>query len=97
MTGPRSAEVTTVSRILRKDWLTRDLVCCGDEARRSAPGVNRAHPLLRWARASLTALGGVFARQPHAALFFENNVVGVIRVGKVCRALNESSALRDAS
>ena len=69
MTGPRSAEVTTVSRILRKDWLTRDLVCCGDEARRSAPGVSRAHSLLRSARASLTALGGAFARQPHTAPF----------------------------
>ena len=31
------------------------------------PGVSRAHPPLRSAGASLTALGGAFARQPHTA------------------------------
>ena len=73
MTGPRSAEVTTVSHPNSEERLMvgwHDLVCWSSgEARRSAPGVSRAHPLLRSAGASLTALGGAFARQPHPAFF----------------------------
>ena len=74
MAGPRPAEgpQSAEFRILRGDWWlvgTVLFVELSGEARRSAPGASRAHPLLRSAGASLSALGGAFARQPHPVFF----------------------------
>ena len=74
MASPHSAEVTTVSRMSVANLAQSDsekrlvgaimFVVEVSETRRSAPGVSRAHPLLRAAGASLAA-----ALQPHAAFF----------------------------
>ena len=58
---------------MRRDWFGTIVFVVKVKVKHGAPlrepGVSRAHPPLRSAGASLTALGGAFARQPHTAPF----------------------------